>query len=166
MLVRDSKLADLDRIHAIYTHYVLSSTASFEEVPPSLEELRARRDAVLALGLPHLVAEVDSRVLGYAFASSFRTRPAYRFTIEDSVYVDQRSARRGIGRALMTELISRCEHGPWRQMVAVIGDSANAASIRLHEALGFAHSGTLTDVGYKFDRWIDVVLMQRPLNAR
>jgi L-amino acid N-acyltransferase YncA len=163
MLIRDSILDDLPRIHAIYAHYVLESTASFEESPPTMDELRGRRDNVLHLGLPYLVAEIDGRVAGYAFASSFRARPAYRYTIEDSVYVDQTAVRSGIGRALMTELIARCRRGPWRQMVAVIGDSANAASIGLHQSLGFTPAGTLRGVGYKFERWIDVVLMQLEL---
>jgi L-amino acid N-acyltransferase YncA len=164
VLVRDSTLSDIQRIHDIYAHYVVHSTASFEEAPPTLDDIRGRRDAVHHLNLPHLVAEVDGRVLGYAFASSFRARPAYRFTIENSVYVDQAAVRSGIGRALMTELLARCERGTWQQMIAVIGDSQNAASIRLHESLGFTHAGILYDIGFKFNRWIDVVLMQRALH--
>ena len=152
-------------VHAIYSHHVLHGLASFEEVPPPLEELRTRRAGVLALGLPYLVAEAEGRVVGYAYASTYRTRSAYRYTIEDSVYLAPDAGRRGIGTALLRELIARCERGPWRQMLAVIGDSANAGSIALHRRLGFERVALLPSVGYKFGRWVDSVIMQRALGA-
>jgi len=154
---------DLAEVHAIYSHHVLYGLASFEEVPPPVEELRVRRESVLALRLPYLVAEIDGRIAGYAYATLYRTRSAYRYSLEDSVYVRDGFAGRGIGHALLAELIERCSAGPWRQMIAVIGDSANAPSIELHRKLGFRPAGTLEAVGFKFGRWVDSVLMQRPL---
>ncbi|MFB3819463.1 MAG: N-acetyltransferase family protein, partial [Candidatus Methylomirabilales bacterium] len=150
-------------VQAIYAHHVLQGTASFEEEPPDLDEMRRRRAEVIGRGLPYLVAEVEGDVVGYCYASPYRSRSAYRFTLEDSVYVDHRYGGRGLGRALLSTLIPRCATGEWRQMVAVIGDSANAASIALHARLGFHHVGTLRAVGYKFGRWLDTVLMQRAL---
>jgi L-amino acid N-acyltransferase YncA len=161
--VRDARDEDMPRVHEIYRHHVLHGTASFEEEPPSLEELRGRRASVLERGLPYLVADIDRQVVGYCYAAPYRARSAYRFSIEDSVYVDHRFGRRGIGRALLATLIPRCAAGEWRQMIAVIGDSANAASITLHAQLGFQQVGTLLAVGYKFGRWLDSVLMQRAL---
>ena len=137
--------------------------ASFEESAPGEAELRNRRQAVLALGLPYLVAERAGRIVGYAYATQYRARSAYRHSLENSVYVREGEGGRGIGEALLVALIERCEGGPWRQMVAVIGDSANAASIGLHRKLGFRAVGTLAAVGFKFGRWVDSVLMQRPL---
>ena len=163
MRVRDSAPGDLADIHAIYSHHVLHGLASFEEAPPAAGELRARRESFLALGLPYLVAEIDGNVVGYAYATLYRTRSAYRHSLEDSVYVRDGYARRGIGVALLRALIGRCEAGPWRQMVAVIGDSANEPSIALHRKLGFRVAGTLEAVGFKFGRWVDSVLMQRAL---
>ena len=122
-----------------------------------------RRGDVLGRGLPYLVAEVDHQVVGYSYATPYRSRSAYRFTLENSVYVDHRLNRRGIGQALLSALIARCEKGEWRQMVAIIGDINNVASIALHERLGFRRVGTLQAVGYKFGRWVDTVLMQRAL---
>ena len=153
----------MPEVHAIYAHHVLHGLASFEEAVPSVDEMRARREAVLALGLPHIVAEVDGRVAGYAYATLYRSRTAYRHTLEDSVYVRDGMAGRGIGVGLLTELIERCSRGPWRQMIAVIGDSANAPSIGLHRKLGFRVVGTLDAVGFKFGRWVDSVLMQRAI---
>ena len=147
----------------IYAAHVLHGLASFEEIPPSLEEMQSRRASVLQLGLPYLVAEMDGRVVGYSYATFYRTRPAYRYTVEDSVYVEDGLNGRGIGTLLLAELIARCERGPWRQMLAVIGDSANAASIGVHAACGFLRVGTLRSVGFKFGRWVDSVFMQRPL---
>jgi phosphinothricin acetyltransferase len=161
--VRDSTPADVGDIHEIYAHHVMHGLASFEEIPPDAGEMAQRRESVLALGLPHLVAEIDGRIVGYSYASLYRTRSAYRHTLEDSVYVREGLAGRGIGRALLTELIERCSRGPWRQMVAVIGDSANHASIELHRKLGFREVGNLEAVGFKFGRWVDSVLMQRAL---
>ena len=137
--------------------------ASFEESAPGEGELRNRRQAVIALGLPYLVAERDGRVVGYAYATQYRARSAYRHSLENSVYVREGEGGRGIGEALLGALIERCEGGPWRQMIAVIGDSANAASIGLHRKLGFREVGTLAAVGFKFGRWVDSVLMQRSL---
>lgn len=161
--VRASADADLDAIQAIYAHHVLHGIASFEEEPPSAAELAERRAAVLARGLPHLVAEGPEGVLGYAYAGPYRTRSAYRFTVEDSVYVAPGMAGRGIGRALLARVIAACEAAGCRRMVAVIGDSGNRGSIALHEALGFTHAGVLPSVGFKHGRWVDSVLMQRPL---
>jgi L-amino acid N-acyltransferase YncA len=164
-LIRDAGEGDLGAIARIYAHHVQHGLASFEEVPPTLAELRLRRAAVLDSGLPFLAAERQGEVVGYAYASPYRTRPAYRYTIEDSVYVGESLRGSGVGSALLTELIERCERGPWRQMLAVIGDSANAPSIALHRRLGFSPVGTFTSVGYKLGRWVDTVLMQRPLGA-
>ncbi|MBR3191458.1 MAG: GNAT family N-acetyltransferase [Bosea sp.] len=163
ILVRNAQEADMGAIQAIYTHHVLHGLASFEETPPSVAEMLARRQAVLGLGLPYLAAELDGRVVGYSYASSYRPRPAYRHTIEDSVYVAEGQAGRGIGGALLSGLIGRCEAGPWRQMLAVIGDSANAGSIGLHRRFGFEAVGTLRSTGFKLGRWVDTVLMQRSL---
>jgi phosphinothricin acetyltransferase len=163
--IRDSAARDIPAIERIYAHHVLHGSASFEEVPPPAEELAARRAGVLEAGLPYLVAETDDGVLGYCYATPYRTRSAYRFTIEDSIYVADGLQRRGIGRSLLAALIARCEGGPWRQMVAVIGDSRNTPSIALHARLGFHRAGVLRSVGWKFNRWTDTVLMQRDLNG-
>jgi len=163
MLVRDARDDDMGAVQAIYAHHVLHGTASFEEEPPPLAEMQRRRADVLARGLPYLVAELDGRVTGYSYATPYRARSAYRFSIENSVYVDHARHRLGAGRALLTELIARCERGDWRQMIAIIGDSAQAASIGLHASVGFRHVGTLQSVGIKFGRWLDTVLMQRAL---
>ena len=163
-VVRDSTEGDIAALQAIYAHHVLHGAASFEEAPPTVAEMQRRRADVLARGLPYLVAETSGRVVGYSYASPYRARPAYRFSIENSVYVEHGRARAGIGRALLSALIARCERGDWRQMIAVIGDSANAASIGLHAELGFRRVGTLENVGFKFGRWLDSVLMQRALS--
>ena len=165
IVIRNSHDDDVARIAAIYAHHVRHGVASFEEVPPAADEVARRRAEVLGRGLPYLVAEHEGDVVGYAYASPYRARSAYRFSLEDSVYVDPACHRRGAGLALLGALIARCEAGPWRQMIAVIGDSANHASIGLHERLGFRPAGTLRSVGFKFGRWIDSVLMQRPLGA-
>jgi L-amino acid N-acyltransferase YncA len=163
LTLRDCDEADLAGVTDIYAQHVLHGTASFEEVSPDLAEMRARWQRVVSLGLPWLVVASPERVLGYAYAAPFHTRPAYRYTLEDSVYVAADAARRGIGRALVTELLRRAEAAGCRQMIAVIGDSANEGSIRLHAGLGFAHAGLLRSVGFKFGRWLDVVTMQRAL---
>ena len=155
----------MPRIQTIYAREVLQGLASFEEVPPTVEVLLARRHAVLELGLPYLAAELDGRVVGYSYATGYRPRPGYRNTIEDSVYVAEAARGLGVGRALLAALVSRCEAGPWRQMIAVIGDSANLGSIALHEGLGFRRIGTLRSVGRKRGRWVDTVLMQRALGV-
>jgi phosphinothricin acetyltransferase len=164
-MIRDSREDDMVKIQSIYRYHVLHGAASFEEEPPSVNELRRRRADVLRRGLPYLVAELEGEIVGYSYATLYRSRSAYRFTIENSVYVHHEFSRRGIGRALLTELIRRCEAGNWRQMVAVIGDTGNIASISLHEVLGFRLVGTLRAVGYKFGGWVDTVLMQRALGA-
>jgi len=161
--VRDVAEADVPSITGIYAAQVLHGLATFEEVPPTVEEMRSRRAEILRRGLPYLVAEVEGDVVGYSYATAYRPRPAYRHTVEDSVYVRDDFQGRSIGRALLTELIERCDAGPWRQMVAVIGDSGNAASIALHRSLGFRRVGTLRGVGFKLGRWVDTVLMQRAL---
>ena len=163
MLLRDARDDDMGAVQTIYAHHVLHGTASFEEEPPPLAEMLRRRADVSARGLPYLVAEVDGRIAGYSYATPYRARSAYRFSIENSVYVDHARHRSGVGRALLTELIARCERGDWRQMIAIIGDSGQAASIGLHASLGFRHIGTLQAVGLKFGRWLDTVLMQRAL---
>lgn len=163
--IRDSRDADVAAIHRIYAFHVLHGLASFEEQPPRPDEMARRRDAVIAGGYPHLVAELDGEVAGYSYASAYRPRPAYRFTVENSVYVRDGMHGRGIGRALLGALIQRCEAGPWRQMIAVIGDTGNEPSIGLHAAFGFRRAGTLAAVGFKFGRWVDSVLMQRELGA-
>ncbi|HMG49586.1 MAG TPA: GNAT family N-acetyltransferase [Inquilinus sp.] len=163
--IRDVAAADMAAVQAIYARHVLHGFASFEETPPDAAELAARRAAILAQGLPYLAAEIDGRLVGYAYAGAYRPRPAYRHTVEDSVYVADGLAGRGIGRALLAGLIDRCETGPWRQMVAVIGDSRNAASIALHERLGFQRAGSFRSIGFKLGRWVDTVLMQRTLGS-
>lgn len=165
IVVRDSIDADMAAVQRIYAYYVLHGLGSFEEKPPPVAELQRRRKDVLSRGLPYLVAEIDGAVVGYSYVAVFRSRSAYRYTVEDSVYVDEAFGRSGVGRALLSALIARCEASGWRQMIAVIGDSANTASIGLHESLGFRHVGTLQAVGFKFDRWVDSVLMQRELGA-
>lgn len=163
VVVRDAADGDMADVQGIYAHHVLNGLATFEEVPPTVDEMRSRRDAVLAAGLPYLVAEVDGHVAGYAYATAYRPRPAYRNTIEDSVYVSETLRGRGVGAALLQTLIERSEAGPWRQMIAVIGNSGNAGSIALHRRMGFESAGTLRSVGFKLGQWVDTVLMQRPL---
>ena len=161
--IRAARDADMLEISWIYAHHVAHGRASFEEIVPSREEMQSRRQAVLAHGLPYLVAERDGRILGYSYAAPYRSRSAYRFTVEDTVYVADGLAGQGIGSALLGALVSACEAGPWRQMIAVIGDSGNEASIKLHARHGFAQAGLLRDVGFKFGGWVDSVLMQRAL---
>jgi phosphinothricin acetyltransferase len=163
-VIRDSEPGDIPAITAIYGHSVMASLATFDEVAPNSEEMAQRRAEVIEAGLPFIVAvENDGRLLGYAYAGAFRRRTGYRYTLEDSIYVDRNATHRGIGTALLTELIDRCAAAGYRQMVAVIADTERAASIGLHEKLGFKTVGTLPAVGFKFRRWIDVVLMQRAL---
>lgn len=163
MELRAATAADMPKIQAIYAHHVLRGLASFEIVPPTVDEMRCRFESISGAGYPYLVASDGPSLLGYAYASAYRTRPAYRYTVEDSVYVAANAIGRGIGRQLLTLLIDECVCRGYRQMLAVIGDSANAASIELHRACGFTVSGTLHSVGFKFGRWVDSVLMQRAL---
>lgn len=161
--IRASTADDLAAITRIYGHHVLNGSGTFEEEPPSIAEMGRRRDDVRTRGLPHLVAERDGQVLGFAYAAPYRLRSAYRFTLEDSVYVTEDQRRTGIGRALLAKLIEDCSAQGYRQMIAVIGDSGNTGSIGLHGALGFRHAGTLHAAGFKLGRWVDSVLMQRAL---
>ena len=161
--IRPSTEKDVPAITNIYAHYVHTSTATYELEPPTPKEMSARRSKILALGLPYLVAEQENTILGYAYAGQYRPRPGYQFTVEDSVYIHPEHQSQGLGRALLTALIEACEQGPWRQMIAVIGDTANTASMRLHERHGFRSIGTLYSVGWKFNRWVDSILMQRQL---
>ena len=152
-------------VHAIYSHHVLHGLASFAEEPPSQDELRRRHREITGKGLPYVVAEFGAEVAGYGYCGLYRTRSAYRYALEDSVYVRNDMLGRGVGGALLAELIRRSEALGYRQLVAVIGDSAHAASIGLHARHGFLRVGTLRSVGYKFGRWIDSVIMQRPLGS-
>jgi phosphinothricin acetyltransferase len=163
--VRASAAEDVDEITRIYQHYVLHSCSTFEIEPPKPEEMARRRLAILQARFPYLTCEENGRVIGYAYANAYRPREAYRYTVEDSIYVSPEAAGQGCGGALMASLIAECEKGPWRQMLAVIGDGGNVASIALHRRFGFREVGTLERVGYKFDRWVDTVLMQRELNT-
>jgi L-amino acid N-acyltransferase YncA len=163
VVVRDSRDDDMPAIHVIYEHHVRTGLGSFEEVPPDIEELRRRRAAILGDKLPYLVAEIDGRIAGYAYAGKYRPRSAYRFSVEDSIYVAPDAQRRGVGRLLLQELIERCTRAGYRQMIAVIGDSANHGSIGVHLAAGFAQVAKLPAIGFKFGRWVDSVMMQRAL---
>jgi L-amino acid N-acyltransferase YncA len=162
--IRDATAADIPAIQAIYAHHVLHGLASFEEVAPPVEEMRSRFDAIAGTGKPYLVAEIGGRIVGYGYASTYRTRSAYRYTLENSIYIDERARGQGVGTALLEELISRCRKGPWRQMLAVIGDSANVASIGVHRKAGFRQVGLFEKVGYKHGRWVDSVVMQLELS--
>lgn len=163
LVIRPSEAADLPAITDIYGWNVLHGTGTFELDVPDQAEMSRRRDDVLGKGLPWLVAERDGVVLGYAYANHFRPRRAYRFCLEDSIYLADAARGQGVGTLLLAELVSRCEAAGARQMLAVIGDSGNAGSIGVHRALGFEHTGILRSAGWKFDRWLDVVLMQKPL---
>ena len=165
MQVRDAAPGDLAAIQAIYARHVLHGLASFEETPPDLDEMRRRFAGVIGARLPWLVAVEGEAVLGYGYCTLYRARSGYRFSLENSVYVRQDSQRKGIGRALLEELIRRCEALGYRQLIAVIGDSGHAPSIGVHAATGFLRVGTIRAVGYKFGRWVDTVIMQRPLGA-
>ncbi len=161
--IRPSQDDDVKAIAAIYRHHVLHGLGSFEEVPPEPDDIARRRKEILSRGLPYLVAEQSGRVLGYCYAGPYRSRAAYRFTLEDSIYIDQAEVGRGLGRALLASLLDRCAELGYRQMVAVIGGSDTWPSLRLHAALGFTRIGVLPAVGFKFGSWVDIVLMQRAL---
>jgi phosphinothricin acetyltransferase len=164
MMLRDSLDADLPAITAIYAHAVLHGLASFELDPPDASEMAARRERILERGDPYLVvADSNGGVLGYAHVGPYRPRPAYRFTVEDSIYLAPGQQGKGIGRRLLSSLIERCEAIGYRRMIAVIGDSANAASIAMHAACGFQNVGVIPALGWKHGRWVDTVLMHRPL---
>ena len=163
LLIRPSSPADLPAITAIYAHHVTHGKGSFELDAPDLDEMTRRRSDVLAKGLPHLVASRGAEVLGFAYAGAFRPRPAFRFLAEDSVYIHTDYAGQGMGRALLAELLRHCEALGIRQMLAVIGDSANASSMGLHRSLGFEQSGILKASGWKHGQWLDTVFMQKAL---
>jgi L-amino acid N-acyltransferase YncA len=163
--VRPALPDDLAAIQAIYSHHVLTGLASFEEAPPPAAELGRRYDEVIAKKLPYLVADFGGTVAGFGYCAPYRARSAYRYALEDSVYVRPDAQGRGVGSALLAELIRRCEALGYRQLIAVIGDSGHAASIGLHVSQGFLRVGTLRSVGFKFGRWVDSVLMQRPLGS-
>lgn len=165
MQLRPAKQGDLPAIRAIYEHHVLEGLASFEEEPPSLEEIERRHREVLDRGLPWLVADFGGAVTGYGYCTLYRARSAYRYALEDSIYVRHDMQGKGIGGALLCALIEGCEGLGYRQLIAVIGDSGNAGSIKLHAAQGFLRVGTLRSAGFKFGRWVDSVIMQRPLGA-
>jgi L-amino acid N-acyltransferase YncA len=162
-IIRPSRDDDIAAITAIYGYHVLHGVASFEETPPPVDEIARRRAEILRHGLPYLVAERGGRVAGYCYAGRFRPRIGYRFTLEDSIYIDPGEIGRGLGRLLLEAVVGRATELGHRQIVAVIGGRETVASIRLHERLGFAHIGVLPAVGFKFGRWIDVILMQRAL---
>jgi L-amino acid N-acyltransferase YncA len=161
--IRPATSADIPAITRIYAHSVRTGTASFELEPPDEAEMLRRMQALLTGGFPYLAADIGGALAGYAYAGPYRPRPAYRYSVEDSIYIDANAQRRGVGRALLERLIEECERRGFRQMIAVIGDSAQTASIELHRTLGFRMIGNIEDVGYKFDRWLDSVLMQRAL---
>jgi phosphinothricin acetyltransferase len=162
-LIREAASADMAAIAAIYSHHVLTGFGTFEEVPPTAEDLSGRVAAVRALGLPYLVAELNGEVAGFAYASAFRPRAAYRFTAEDTVYVRPDAVGHGLGRALLGAVIEGCEALGLRQLMAIVGDSGNAASIGLHRAMGFTQLGVGRNVGFKRGRWLDIVWMQKTL---
>ena len=161
--IRASADADVPAITAIYKHHVLKGTATFEIEPPDEIEIARRHQDLIQRGFPWLVAEADGTVVGYAYAGPFRAREAYRFTLEDSIYLHPESMKQGIGGALLRELIAACRRGGFKQILALIGDSSNQGSIRVHETCGFQHTGVMKNVGLKFDRWLDVVIMQLEL---
>jgi phosphinothricin acetyltransferase len=165
MIVRPSTPQDVAALTAIYGHHVLTGLGTFEEVPPSAEDMAARRLAIVERGLPYLVAEDAGQVLGFAYAGPFRPRAAYRYTVEDSVYVAPGATGRGVGKAVLSGVIEACEAFGIRQVVAVIGDSDNAGSIGLHTALGFEPAGVGKALGWKHGRWVDIVWMQKALNG-
>ena len=162
-IIRASQAGDMPAITAIYGHHVLHGTGTFETEPPDLAEMTQRRLDVLAKGLPYLVAEGDGRILGYAYCTWFKPRPAYRFSAEDSVYIAHDAKSQGLGRALLAELCAQAEKAGIRKLIAVIGDSNNLGSVGVHRAVGFTPVGVLKACGWKFDQWLDVVLMEKPL---
>jgi len=163
--IRDSRAADVKAIHRIYEEQVLNGISSWEEIPPTLNEMQERRSAIFEKGYPFLVGEIGDQVVGYAYAGPYRSRSGYRYTVEHSIYVDKTYRHNGTGASLMKELICRCEALGFRQMIAVIGGSDNHTSIEFHTKMGFSHAGTLRSIGYKFDHWMDSVIMQRALGS-
>jgi len=164
-LIRPSRDQDVAAITAIYAHHVLHGTGTFETEAPSTSDMAARRADVLAKGLPYLVAEHDGRILGFAYGNWFKPRPAYRYSVEDSIYLAPDLQRSGLGRALLAELLARCEAAGIRKVMAIIGDSANAGSLGVHQALGFTQVGIVESCGWKLGAWRDIVIMQKTLGA-
>ncbi|MEO8013361.1 GNAT family N-acetyltransferase [Polaromonas sp.] len=162
-LLRPSRDEDIAAITAIYAHHVLHGTGTFETEPPSTGDMAARRADVLSKGLPYLVAEQDGKILGFAYGNWFKPRPAYRYSVEDSVYLAPGLDRKGLGRALLAELLAHCEAAGIRKVMAIIGDSANAGSVGVHRALGFQQVGIVEACGWKFGAWRDIVIMQKTL---
>lgn len=162
-IIRPSQSQDIPALTAIYAHHVLHGTGTFELEPPSQIDMASRRADVLSKGLPYLVAAKGDKLLGFAYCNWFKPRPAYRFSAEDSIYLAPDAMGAGLGRALLTELIAKAEHAGVRKLIAVIGDSANTPSIAVHRCTGFGHVGVLRSCGWKFDRWLDVVLMDKGL---
>ena len=165
LVVRNCARGDLESVTAIYAQSVRDDTASFELAPPDLGEMTRRHTELIKAGYPYLVADAGGSILGYAYAGPYRLRPAYRHTVENTVYVDTGARRNGVGRALMERLIDECEAHGFRQMISVIGDAAHLASIEFHKVLGFSYVGALVSVGYKHGKWLDCVLLQRPLGT-
>ena len=165
MIVRAATAADAEALAAIYGHHVLHGFGTFEEDPPSAAEMENRRSAIADRGLPYLVAEETGQVIGFAYAAPFRPRAAYRFTVEDSVYIAPDAMGKGVGKAVLTQVLKACEAFGVRQVIAVIGDSGNAGSIGLHRSLGFEHCGVGKSFGFKHGRWVDIVWMQKALGA-
>ena len=163
LIVRDARAEDMAAVAEIYQREVREGLATFEEEPPQEAEMARRWRSLVGDGFAYVVAERDGVVVGYAYVGPYRPRPAYRFCVESTVYVRKQARGSGVGRALVARLLEVCEAGPWRQIVAVIGDSDNAASIGLHAALGFEHRGVMRGVGFKLGRWVDTVVMQRAL---
>lgn len=162
-IIRPSLEADIPAVTAIYAHHVLHSTGTFETEAPSEQDMTARRADVLAKGLPYLVAEAGGQVVGFAYGNWFKPRPAYRFSVEDSIYLVPEQQSKGLGRALLAELMARCEAVGIRKMMAIVGDSANAGSVGVHLALGFEQVGKIDACGWKFGAWRDIVIMQKTL---
>jgi phosphinothricin acetyltransferase len=163
LAIRTALEEDMAQVHEIFQHNVINGTASWDLVPPDLAEMKRRRAVLLEAGFPYIVGLLDGRVVGYGYASPFRPRPGYRFVVEDSIYIHNEFTGRGFGNPLLQRLIDDCIALGKRQMLAIIGDSENLASIRLHERLGFTRVGLMSNIGWKFDRWLDCVVMQRPL---
>ncbi len=164
-LIRPSRDEDIPAITGIYTHHVLHGTGTFETEPPGVADMTARRADVLSKGLPYLVAEQDGKIVGFAYGNWFKPRPAYRFSVEDSIYLAPDLHRKGLGRALLAELLARCEAVGIRKVMAIIGDSANAGSVGVHRALGFTQVGTIASCGWKFGAWRDIVIMEKTIGA-
>ena len=162
-LIRPSRDQDIPAITAIYAHHVLHGTGSFETEPPGIDDMAARRSDVLSKGLPYLVAEQDGKIVGFAYGNWFKPRPAYRYSVEDSIYLAPDLHRKGLGRALLAELLARCEAAGIRKVMAIVGDSANAGSVGVHRALGFTPVGTIDACGWKMGAWRDIVIMQKTL---